>query len=594
MRATTLTTITLTMLHILLLLITITGSIAQAANITVRTSHSPVALDDSFNLTYEASSSVDDDPDFTPVHKDFDVLSTSQSTNVRSINGSWESKKTWQLYVIAKKVGRFTVPAISFGKDVSPAIQITVVNSPAANSPSNKSASPGTSSSSARASIPAQIFLESSVDKKTGWVQSQLIYKIRLFRTVNIVSASITEPSVTDTDAIIQSIGEDRYQTTRNGIRYEVIERSYAIFPQNSGSMTINPVTFEGRIQRTQPRDIFDQFRMSGQLKRLRSQAIEVKIKAAPATIKLQDWLPANSLQLIEEWSDDITDLKAGEPITRTVTIVAQGLTSVQLPELNFEDTQGLKQYPDKAVVEDRKDKESITGLKQFKVALIPASAGRYILPEIKLEWWDTKTNKKAIATLPQVELTVSGSVNTNSNIPSIPIQAQNTTAATSDEPAILTAAGTDSNNASYWKWLSIAFALAWLITLFLYYKKTLKGSPQITNKNKSSYISLKVATSNVNKHAQQNKTKETRDALIKWAQLFYENNTISNLTQITKLCSPRLKQAIRELNQVLYSSDASHWQGSDLLNAFESEQLLSDLQKDSQPSALKPLYKNT
>jgi len=77
-------------------------AIVQAANITVTTSRSPVTLDSSFHLIYEADSSVDDDPDFSPIYKDFDVLSSSQSTNMRSINGDWSLKKAWDLTLISK------------------------------------------------------------------------------------------------------------------------------------------------------------------------------------------------------------------------------------------------------------------------------------------------------------------------------------------------------------------------------------------------------------------------------------------------------------------------------------------------------------
>ena len=377
--------------YILLLFFILISNVAQAANITVTASRNPVALDDSFHLIYEANSSVDEDPDFTPIYQYFDVLSSSQSTNMRSVNGNWDLQKTWDLSLIAKDVGKVTVPAIKFGKDISPAIQINVVNSSSANNASPDS----------KGTIPAEIFLESSIDKKSGWLQSQFIYKVRLFRTVSIASASISEPETNDPDAIIHALGEDKYQTTRNGIRYEVFERSYAIFPQKSGPLKINPVTFEGRVNPTQARSIFDQFRMSGQLKRLRSKSVETDVKAAPTTVNLQDWLPSSQLQMVEEWSDDIHNIKAGDPITRTITIVAEGLTAVQLPDLSFNDIDNLKQYPDKAAVENRPTPTGITGLKQIKVALIPATAGSYTLPEIRLAWWNTTSNKNEVAILP-------------------------------------------------------------------------------------------------------------------------------------------------------------------------------------------------
>lgn len=566
-------------INILLFISVFISAAAQAANITVTTSRNPVAMDDSFHLVYEADSSVDGDPDFSPVYQNFDVLSSSQSTNMRSINGNWSLKKSWDLTVIAKNVGKFTIPAINFGKDISPAIQVTVVSS----------SSPNSVTADGQSTIPAKIFLESSIDKKTGWVQSQFIYTIRLLRTVDIANAALSEPESSDADAIIKKINEDNYQTTRNGIQYEVFERTYAIFPQKSGSLSIKPITFEGRINAQQPRSIFDQFRMSGQIKRLRSKAIELKVNPAPATINLQDWLPATDVQLVEEWSGDIQNLTAGEPVTRTIMIAAAGLSAVQLPDLAFEEIKGVKQYPDKSVTEDKQSAGGITGFKQVKVALIPASAGRYILPEIKLQWWNTKTNKKEVATIAQTTITAKGVANTagTETQANIPVTVDTPLPAKNVKPAAVTII----NNEPYWKWLALAFAIAWLITLLLLRKKTKPDQGGVKSKPNKSLLSVKNAASAVEKQAKSNNAIQTKRALIKWARIFYSNKNINNLSQLGDYCSPELKQEIRLLNESLYSTEKTTWHGKGLLNLFRQEQKLKHKPEEQHASALKPLY---
>jgi len=558
------------------------SAVAQAANITVSTSRNPVALDDSFHLIYEADSSVDDDPDFSPIYKYFDILNSSQSTNMRSINGSWSMKKTWDLSVIAKDVGKFTIPPIAFGNDISPAIQVTVSNS----------TSPNSVAPNSQASIPAKIFLESNLDKKTGWVQAQFIYTIRLLRTVGIASASLTEPESNDPDAIIEKLSEDNYTTTRNGISYEVFERRYAIFPQRSGQLKINPITFEGRVNATQPRTIFDQFRMSGQLKRLRSKAVSATVKAAPATIKLQDWLPASELQLVEEWSDDISQIKTGDPVTRTITIAAQGLTAVQLPDLKFQDIDGLKQYPDKPVTENRTQTDGITGLKQIKIAIIPTRAGSYTLPEIKLQWWNTKTNKKEIATIPAKVLTAVGSASTAAKI--TPTQTAQTQPLANKPSAVtdnaLTPAPVPVDNSVYWQWSTLAFALAWLITLVLFFRKPGANKTAQPVKPEASFTPLKAAITAVEKHAKNNDAENTRAALIEWAKSVYADNAITNLSQISDHCSPQLAEEIRQLNTSLYSSEKPSWNGRNLLAAFKDERIQNN-KSEKNSTALKPLY---
>ena len=586
------------LLFSLLILSLLISSMAHAANITVSTSRNPVALDDSFHIIYEADSSVDDDPDFTPLYKYFDVLSSSQSTNMRSINGNWSLKKSWDLTVIAKDVGKFTIPPINFGKDISPAIQVTVKNS----------SSPNSVSPDGQSTIPAKIFLESTIDKKAGWVQSQFIYTVRLLRTVNIASASITAPQTSDPDAIIEQIGEDSYQTTRNGIRYEVYERRYAIFPQKSGRLKINPATFEGRVNATQPRTIFDQFRMSGQLKRLRSKAVEATVKAAPDNINLQDWLPATDVQLVEQWSDDIQNLTAGEPVTRTITIEAAGLTGVQLPELSFSDIDGIKQYPDKALVENAVNANGITGRKQVKLALIPGRTGSFTLPEIKLQWWNTKTNQAETATIPETIINVPhGSAMDTApltDIPTMPLtQAQlgiddSLSGAGADDTRMTAPVDAGSDlMAPYWKWIALFFAAAWMITTLMLFRRT-SASPAVTETApvpvKKSWASARRLVSEVEKYAEKNDAAHTREAIIAWAQLTYDDAGITNLGQLSALCSEQLAIEIRQLNASLYSPEHAAWQGKQFLSAFRDEQKqLSEQHRAGQGShsTLKPLY---
>ena len=65
-----------TLSFLLLIITTLTASYSYAANITVKTSRNPVALDDSFHLIYEADSTVDGEPDFSPVYEHFDILNS--------------------------------------------------------------------------------------------------------------------------------------------------------------------------------------------------------------------------------------------------------------------------------------------------------------------------------------------------------------------------------------------------------------------------------------------------------------------------------------------------------------------------------------
>ena len=560
------------------------GGVLQAANITVHSSRNPVAVDDSFHLLYEADDDVDRDPDFSPLSKDFDILSSSQSTSMRYINGNYSQKKSWDLSIIAKKTGKFTIPSINFGKDISPAIQITVHQ--------NTATTPNPSTNNQDTTQPS-IFLESSLDKKETWVQAQLVYTIRLLRNISVIGGSLTEtPETNDSDAIIHKISEDSYETTRNNIRYEVFERRYAIFPQKSGTLKINPMTFEGRISTGHSRNLFDRFSMNGKIKRLRSKPLTATVKAAPTSINLQDWLPANKVQLIDEWSDDVQKIKTGEPITRTITVIADGLTGLQLPDFSIEEIDNIKQYPDKPVIENRKstNAKGLTGMKQIKVAMIPASAGSYTLPEVKLSWWNTTNNKQETAIIPKKTITVTGSITTTEqtpsqlNTPTIPV----TENKLEQSPAFSHA---ENNNENLWQWLSFFFAIAWLATLFLFFRKPKYATTTTHRPAKEKQKSTKSLAAAVTKHAQKNNAKQTKDALIQWAKIFFEDTKLNNLTQISDHCQTTLSDEIMQLNKTIYSPEHVTWNGEKLLAAFKEQQSHSTQQLKNETTALKPLY---
>jgi hypothetical protein len=252
-----------------------------------------------------------------------------------------------------------------------------------------------------------------------------------------------------------------------------------------------------------------------------------------------------------------------------------------------------LKQYPDKPVTEDRESANGITGIKQIKVALIPGLAGSYKLPEIKLRWWNTRTDKEETAVLPEQVLTAVGSGST-SNIARLPEQPVNTVTQSGQQATgsdVQTPLSPTIVEEPFWRWLALAFALAWLSTLVLLFKKPKADKPKDrTNKN-SMQRPLKPAISAVERHAAKNDAENTRTALIDWAIAAYGEDHISNLSQISERCSPQLSNAIRQLNQSLYSKEHHTWNGKELLSAFKAEQSLTANNKDHKTSVLKPLY---
>jgi hypothetical protein len=570
--------------NLLLLFSLLVGtSISFAAdNIKVFTDRNPVRLNESFHLVFEVDNTVSDNPDFTPLQKDFDILNQSQSSQINIINRQQHSSKKWQLTVIAKRAGNLVIPSIHFGNDRSTPSIITVQQTQASE--------PGQAST--------DIFLEVDAEPKNPYVQSQVIYTVRLFFAINFNNASLSEPKIAGGEGIVEKLGEDaQYKTQRNGKRFQVLERKYAIFPQQSGDVTIEPLLLDAKISDgRRSRSLFDDFGFLGQsrtrTKRLRSEAIALEVRAIPKTFTGQHWLPAKQLNLQENWSEEPPQFKAGEPATRTLTLLADGLTAGQLPEFSqfpsssSPQNQGeFKQYPDKPKLDEQGTAQGVISRRAEKVAIIPSEAGNYTLPAIEIPWWNTKTDRMEIARLAARTISVQPADNVPQPVQPnpAPIAIQPTPTDTPIKTPII-----QQPTTNHWTWLSLILAIGWLSTIIAWWRtrRKTKSTPKPETLNDKALIKkLKQACHN-------NDLKQVKEALISFAQMHWQNNAPHSLGGIAPRCDEPLQTEIQALNRLLYCKKAENWQGAGLWKAFKAYYAQTRKSEKTFVDELEPLYK--
>ena len=334
---------------ILLLFLYATG--IQAAIIRAHVDRNPVPLNESFVLTFDVQGDADGEADFSPLEALFDILNRSQGSKIQIINGRMDRTSQWQLTLMARDVGNYTIPAINFGKDRSNSLSLVVEAE--------------TSDASDQAGA---IFLEAELTPQQAYVQSQLVYTVRLLRSVNLRSGSLSEPKLSGVEVMVEKLGDDRnFETLRNGVRYFVIERSFAIFPQQSGTLTVEPAVFQGQIIEGSRFNFNETLRS----KRVASQSFSVAVQPIPAAAQ-RPWLPSRELRLVEEWPQDPPRFRVGEPLTRTVTLTASGIAAAQLPSLAGRLPEGLKQYTDQPLIKNQTRADGLTGMRREKIAILP------------------------------------------------------------------------------------------------------------------------------------------------------------------------------------------------------------------------------
>ena len=548
-----------------LLLSALMSSNTYAADIRVSVDRNPVSVDESFQITFTASQSPDDDPDFSPLEQDFNIINQSNSSSSSWVNGKSTKVVQWIVNVMAKQTGSLVIPAIKFGKDVSRASSILVADK----------------SSKKALDTNEDLFIDVEASPQNPYIQSQVFYTLRLYTKVNISQARLNEPELSD--AVIERLGEDsNYNTQVNGVDYSVTERKYAFFPQKSGKLTIKPLvlTAEVLVNNAQSINPFFNSQMS-KTKRVESKPITLDVKPVPAEFKGQHWLSAEQLVLKQEWSTDVAQLKVGEPVTRTLSLVAKGTTVGQLPELNTTQTsEELKAYPDQPVLQEQKKVEGLIAFREEKIALIPSKAGTYPLPAIEIPWFNTQTQKLEIAKIPEETLTTAAVATQPEPAPAPTFTPLETTK--TDSVAIA-----DSyQNTPIWLWVSIFLALGWLITLIVFLRKR-RPKAEVWLEDESE-ISLKAAIKNLKHACANNDALAAKEALLIWGNHKFDTN---NLGALSGLCDARLRDEIVLLNQTLYGKESTQWEGKKLFQAFTENKARGEI-KETVDKSLEPLYK--
>ena len=516
------------------------------------------------------------EPDFSPLQKDFEILSNNRQQQYSSVNGKAESYTDWNLTLMPKRTGIILIPSLKYKKQISNAVEITVR---------------AASASGASTAGKQPIYTETLVDKSAVYIQEQIILTHRLYTSVQLRDYSLSELDIPD--AIVQRLGDTQFQKVINGRNYLVLEVSYAIFPQSSGKLNIPALRF-GAFESTS-RSQFGAFASRGNRVFRDTQAKTIDIMARPAHVPADEWMPSSNVELTEQWSDDLNNLSVGEPITRTIRISAQGLTGAQILPLTIAPSSQYKLYPDQPQLDQQVSSNGLLGTRTESLALVPNQAGEIILPAIEMRWWDTVNQRMQTASLPGKTVQVSASTTIN-NAPVVPNNQLLTM-----EPLNLNAEAAKVENTapSMLVKLSLAFnalllaAIAALVAGRRRQQTVTQASSEVKT---SALLNLKQQLKAIEVQAKRNNLMGMRDAILSWGQCLFAQTPPTTLKQLaTLLDDTELQEQFAQLDRQLYKGKT----GDDmldialLLKRLKQQSSFSRSTKADRGTGLKPLYPN-
>jgi len=340
---------------------------AQDGTVTSQLSAGTITRDETVTLQIVATG-LDAELDVSSLNKDFDVVGRSSSREVSTVMGAsgglrTTSIVTWALQLAPKEVGIFTVPPVSVGNISSQSHSLTVNALPTG--------------------AKRDLFIEASVDTQEPWVQSQVLMTISVFQAIEIVDGGMDNP--TGENVVVERLGDDTSRTEiRDGRQYSVTERRFALFPQKSGEMLVNPVTLSVSVP-ANPNQVRSFFSPTRKLTR-RSESVSLNVRPRPNSGSAW-WLPARAVQLTSQWVGDVNAAEVDKPLTRTITLRAAGVADSQLPDIIMPAIEGASLYAEQPERKSGANQQGLISELTINWALIPQRAGELVLPAVAVDW---------------------------------------------------------------------------------------------------------------------------------------------------------------------------------------------------------------
>lgn len=550
------------MRKLLLILLLLTTSLPAFAALQASVDRTQLVEQQPLELTLESTlAKRSDEPDLSALEEHFQIESSRRLSLVSTINGRSLPVTRWVVRLLPLRTGYVIIPPLELAGERSEPVTLHVLTQAQADEISPDQIAP--------------IFIDSELDTLTPYVQAQVLLTLRIYHSVSLYDDS-TLSGLEIPDARVESLGAPKtYEREINGIVHGVIEVRYAVYPQHSGVLDIPSQLFSAtavqqRSSASQPGG------HNARFIQLRSPSQQLQVKPIPDSYPAGvPWLPARQVRLSQNWQPDPAgELTRGEPLTRTLSIQADGLTAMQLPELNTlsSDQDELRQYSDQPQLENQLSSTGVLGLRQESSAVVARHAGRHVVPAIRVQWWNTTTDQLEVSELDAVALNIRGNGSFNDN---------NTTYTgqpVADQPLL-------------WPWqlatLLLLGALGWVLLQLRTARNALSALDELgedtvsldTDQPGNPLADLQAA-------CRHNQPAEARKALEHWAK-----QQDSDLIALSH-AHPILADALDDLNGCLFGQTEHAWRGKPLWRAVRK--VTQARQREAEAlgeNAIEPLY---
>jgi hypothetical protein len=244
------------------------------------------------------------------------------------------------------------------------------------------------------------VMIRSSLSPESGIYVGQ---KVRLFVEV-LTNTWFTKapqfPELRIPNAICLELSQFGVNFTERieGETYAAQRKEYVIYPQRPESYSVPSLTVD--IAYARPGEPHGEVTLD-------SPPQQFKARVPEEAKSLDYFVTTPQLRVQEEYDRSFEDLKVGDSLSRTVTMIADDSVGMLLPPLDFGVIEGLSTYPASPRMEDESNRGVYTGKRFESVTYVMEKEGDFTFPEINIYWYDLTNEKLKTEVLPRLKFSV-------------------------------------------------------------------------------------------------------------------------------------------------------------------------------------------
>jgi hypothetical protein len=312
------------------------------------------------------------------LHQDFNVDGTQQSVSYQSINGKSQRENTWTLILMPKHEGKIVIPSIKLGDEMTESFSIEVKKAPIKNQNNVQDEHLKT------------IFLDWHVSLNRPVIHEQVNLTLKIYHLQPLLDAKLQPPSAKN--GLLFSLEQAlRYFEMKNGVRYEVEEYRYVIYPQKTGKLEISAPVLDAIEYGLVPTPVHASLK-----------PMTILVEPPPQGQVDKTWLPAQKLsyQDLKPFGKKM-GVPVGDTIVRQLQLTAIGMPAQLIPDIQLTCGKGCKVYLNPPKISNKIQNGNLIGRKTYDITYLFSQPGQQFVPAIQMPWFNTSTRQLEALDIP-------------------------------------------------------------------------------------------------------------------------------------------------------------------------------------------------